>query len=165
MLFKHLFSVFFIIWVTIFITSFINFNNKIMIFKPNIWFPVIKFLLSTIFSLGKIFIIFSAIDFSSQTIMPSWLYRDFFLNSMASVNLRRSMISRVSFSIRKIPFSPLKNALYFCFSSSVLSFVFFPQYFLRQYHKYLNVLFVFRHCLRFAKIHLYLLFHCNALLF
>ena len=43
MLFKLVFSFFFVIWVIIFMISFINFNNKIMILKPNIWFYVINF--------------------------------------------------------------------------------------------------------------------------
>ena len=49
---------------------------------------------------------------------------------MASGNLQRSIIWSISFSIIKIPVSSSKYALYFCFSSSVMSFVFFPQYFL-----------------------------------
>ena len=62
--------------------------------------------------------------------MSSWLYPNFFLNSMASGNLQCSVISRVSFSIIKIPVSSFKYTLYFYFSSSVMSFVFWPQYFL-----------------------------------
>ena len=63
-------------------------------------------------------------------LLESLYGHDFFLNSMASGNLQRSIIRRVSFSIIKIPVSPSKNALYFSFSSSVMSFVFLPQYFL-----------------------------------
>ena len=117
-LFHHLF----------FMISFINLNNNLMIFKPNIW--LLNFLLSTIFSLWKSLIIFSAIDVSSQNIMSSWLYPNLFLNSMASGNLQCSIISRVSFSMIKVPVSASDNALYFCFSSSVMLFVFLPHYFL-----------------------------------
>ena len=53
-----------------------------------------------------------------------------FLNSMASGNLQRSIISRVSFLITKMPVSRSKNALHFSFSSSVMTFGFLPQYFL-----------------------------------
>ena len=108
--------------------SFINLNNNLMIFKPNNW--LLNFLLSTIFLLQKSLIIFSAIDVSSQNIMSSWLYPNFFLNSMASGNLKYSIISRVSFSMIKVPVSPSENALFFCFSSSVMFYVFLPQYFL-----------------------------------
>ena len=93
-------------------------------------FLLLNFLLRAIFSSEKSFIIFSAIDVSYRIIISSWLYPNFFLNSVASGNLQCSIISRVSFSIIKIPDSPSKNALYFCFSSFVMSFVFLPQYFL-----------------------------------
>ena len=75
------------------------------------------------FSLGKSFIIFSEFDVSSQILMSLRLYPIFFLNFMASGNLQRSIISRVNL---KIPSLSLKNVLYFCFSFSVMSFVFLP---------------------------------------
>ena len=62
-----------------------------------------------------IIFIFSAIDVSSSTIMLSWLYPNFFLNSVASGNLQRSIISRASFSILKTSSSPSKYALFFFF--------------------------------------------------
>ena len=159
MLFKHVFSFFFIIWVIIFMISFINVSGTIIIFKPNIWFSTIKFLFNTIFSSGKSFNIFSAIDVSSWTIMSSRLYPNFFLNSMASGNLQWSIISCVSFSIIKMPFSPLKNVLCFSFSSPVVSFVFFPLYFLILFKATLAIFecpsFVFRCHSFFARIQLY----------
>ena len=75
------------------------------------------------------FIIFSAIDVSSWTILSLWLYPNFFLNSMASDNLQHSIISRVKFPTIKIFASPSKYALYFSFSSYLMLF-FLPQYFL-----------------------------------
>ena len=77
-LFKHVFSLFFIIWVIIFMISFINFKNNITIFKPNIWFPVIKFCIKHNIFVRKKFYYFFTIDVSSQTIMSSWLYPNFF---------------------------------------------------------------------------------------
>ena len=61
--------------------------------------------------------------------MSSGLDPNFFLNSMASGNLQGSIVLRVSFSIMKIPVSPSKNVLNFCFSFSVMSAVSFPQCF------------------------------------
>ena len=43
MLFKHAFCFFMIVWVIIFMISFITFNGTIIIFKPNIWFSTVKF--------------------------------------------------------------------------------------------------------------------------
>ena len=107
--------------------SLINFNSTIIIFKPNIWSSTYKIynMYNTIFSSGKSFNIFSAIDISSQTITLSWLCPNFFLNSMASGNLQRSITSRVKFSIIKAPFLPSKYALHFCFSSYEMFFGFF----------------------------------------
>ena len=113
-----MFSFFFITCLITSMISCINFNGKIMIFKPNIRFSgLITFLLRKIFSLGNFFFIFSAIDVSSR-------------RSIGLGNLQRFITSRVSFLILKTPSSPLKNALYICFFSSVMSFVFLSQYFL-----------------------------------
>ena len=49
---------------------------------------------------------------------------------MACGNLQRSIIWRVSFLMIKIPVSPSRYALYFCFSSFMMVFVFLPQCFL-----------------------------------
>ena len=83
MLCKHFFSFFSIIWFIIFMISFINFNNDIMIFKPNIWFSVGKFfdfiLLNLIilyfsFLLLKLSFIFSSLSFSFKIVInSSWL--------------------------------------------------------------------------------------------
>ena len=93
-------------------------------------FLLLNFSLRAIFLWGKSFVIFSAIDVSSQTVMSLWFYFNFFLNSMAFGNLQRSIISSVSFSVIKTPSSISKNALYFYFSYFVMSFVFLSQYFL-----------------------------------
>ena len=112
MFFKHIFSFFLIIWVLIFMISFINFNNKIIIFKLNISFSVIKFFIKhTIFFREKFYYFLWYWCF----FMSSRLYPNFFLNSIAFGNLQRSIISRVSFSIIKIPSLSLKNVLYFFF--------------------------------------------------
>ena len=83
MLCKHFFSFFSIIWFIIFMISFFNFNNNIMIIKPNIWFSVGKFfdfiLLNLIilyfsFLLLKLSFIFSSLSFSFKIVInSSWL--------------------------------------------------------------------------------------------
>ena len=67
--------------------------------------------------------------------MSSWLYPIFFLSSIASGNLQRSVTSRASFSIIKISSSPSKDAFYFYFYFSVMSFVFLPQCLLILFNK------------------------------
>ena len=47
MFYKPAFSFFFLICIIIFMISFINFNNNIVIFKSNISFSVIKFLINS----------------------------------------------------------------------------------------------------------------------
>ena len=130
MIFKHVFFFFLIIWVIIFMNSFINFNNSfMMILKPNIWFSVLKcFIKHSIFVKKNVFYFFSYWCYFQNNM--SWLYPNFFLNFMGFGNLERSIIPRVSFSIIKILSSPSKNALYFSFSFSAMSFVFLPYYFL-----------------------------------
>ena len=93
-------------------------------------FLLLNFSLSAIFLWGTSFIIFSAIDVSSQTVISLWFYSKFFLNSMAFGNLQRPIITSVSFSVIKTPSLISKNVLYFYFSYFVMSFVFLPQYFL-----------------------------------
>ena len=83
MLCKHFFSFFSIIWFIIFMISFFNFNNNIMIIKPNTWFSVGKFfdfiLLNLIilyfsFLLLKLSFIFSSLSFSFKIVInSSWL--------------------------------------------------------------------------------------------
>ena len=92
-----------------------NFNNNIIIFKPIIWFSVINFSLSTIFSLGKIFYYFLLLTFLHKSVCLCDYIFFFFFKFMAFGNLQHSVISRVSFSIIKIPSLSLKNALYFFF--------------------------------------------------
>ena len=115
--FLNMFSFFFITCLITSMISCINFNGKIMIFKPNIrFFGLITFLLRKIFSLGNFFFIFSAIDVSSR-------------RSIGLGNLQRFITSRVSFLILKTPSLPLKNALYICFFFFCNVFCFFVSVF------------------------------------
>ena len=141
--------------------SFINCNNKIIIFKPNIWLSVIKFFIKSNFFVRKTFYYF----FRYWTIISSWLYPNFFLNSMASDDLQRSIISRIKLSIMKIPVSPSKKCFIFFFFFFCNVFCFFLQYFPRQYDKYFNAYFVFQCHSFYSLIQLYLVFHYKTFLF